>query len=161
MIKPFNSDLLPDINTILVLNSYVDIPNPKTTLTDFYFVKNKDTNGNNNNKLYYNNGVNWELVNSFANEKFITSKQLKENNSFLVDSIKINSIEEIKERIFVGIINGINTKFTTNIPFNQKAVSVILNRIRLMIIEDYQLSNNNTITLTESPLTGEKLLIYF
>jgi hypothetical protein len=61
--------------------------------------------------------------------------------------------------ILTGTVNGVNAVFTTSVNFVPGKVIVYVNGIRQKIIDDYQLSNDNTVTFTFSPLPGEVLSI--
>lgn len=61
----------------------------------------------------------------------------------------------------INIINGINNVFNTSFNFIPESVEVFLNGIKQKIITDYQIINNNTITLNTSPNVGENILINY
>lgn len=60
-----------------------------------------------------------------------------------------------------GIINGINSIFTTQFNFIPETVEIYLNGLKQRIIEDYQLIGNNTIQFVFSPFNNENILVNY
>lgn len=60
-----------------------------------------------------------------------------------------------------GVLNGTNTIFTTDFNFIPESVEVYVNGVKQKIIEDYNTSGTNTITLTFSPSSAEYILLNY
>jgi hypothetical protein len=60
-----------------------------------------------------------------------------------------------------GLVNGSNVTFTTAFNFVPGSEQVFLNGIKLTLLQDYNTSGNNTITLYQSPLTGELIQVNY
>ena len=70
-----------------------------------------------------------------------------------LDGLGVTIFNEIPS----GLLNGVNAVFTTQLLFSK--VIVKLNGITQSILDDYQVSNNNTITFLISPGTTDKILV--
>lgn len=60
-----------------------------------------------------------------------------------------------------GTINGSNATFTTEFDFVPETVQVILNGLVQKLVQDYNTSGTQTITLNVSPTSGETLTINY
>lgn len=60
-----------------------------------------------------------------------------------------------------GAINGSNATFTTEFDFVPETVQVILNGMIQKLVQDYNTSGTQTITLNVSPSSGETLTINY
>lgn len=60
-----------------------------------------------------------------------------------------------------GAINGSNATFTTAYEFEPETVQVILNGLIQKLVQDYNTSGTQTITLNVSPNSGETLTINY
>lgn len=91
------------------------------------------------------------------------------NGNFIVDDFSTMTIPVAQivgiaiptQAELIGTINGSNSVFTTATNFTPENVTVFVNGQRQTIINDYQLSNNNTITFTFSPNVNEILIIEY
>lgn len=63
--------------------------------------------------------------------------------------------------VLIGTIDGANSVFTTSVNFPATGVKIFVNGTKQTIINDYQLSNNNTISFTFSPNVWEILTIEY
>lgn len=66
-----------------------------------------------------------------------------------------------KNEELIGLSDGSNSIFTTSANFDTNKVKVFVNGVKQKIVNDYQLSNNNTVTFTFSPNSGEFLNIEY
>lgn len=60
-----------------------------------------------------------------------------------------------------GAINGVNAVFTSLNAFIPEDLEVYLNGVRQKLVDDYNSSGNNTITMVASPTNGERILINY
>jgi hypothetical protein len=60
-----------------------------------------------------------------------------------------------------GVLNGVNTNYTSLYSFIPETVEVFLNGIFQKRVEDYQTVGTNTIVMTTSPLSTETILINY
>jgi hypothetical protein len=60
-----------------------------------------------------------------------------------------------------GLIDGVNSTFTTADPFIPETVQVFLNGMLLIKPDEYNTSGNQTIVLAVSPNTGENLQVNY
>lgn len=60
-----------------------------------------------------------------------------------------------------GVLNGVNTIFTTDFNFIPESVEVYVNGVKQKLIQDYNTSGTNTITLTFSPSSTEYILLNY
>ena len=67
----------------------------------------------------------------------------------------------VYNEIPTGLINGINTSFTSLHNFIPESVQVFVNGVKQKIIDDYQTSGSNSITLTDSLTVNENININY
>lgn len=60
-----------------------------------------------------------------------------------------------------GLTNGSNAIFLTSEDFIPETVQVFAGVARLSLLDDYNTSGNRTITLFQSPLTGENIRVSY
>lgn len=60
-----------------------------------------------------------------------------------------------------GVLNGVNATFTSAYEFVPESVEVFLNGLKLKVVEEYNTTGNNTITLSISPGASERILINY
>lgn len=100
-------------------------------------------------------------VSNVQGDAGISAYQVALNNGFVgSESDWLLSLKGVNDYVVnevpSGLINGINATFTTAFNFIPTSVEVFLNGLKQKIIDDYQITNSNTIQLNTSPNAGEK-----
>jgi len=75
--------------------------------------------------------------------------------------IAVTYKEQIEGEVPAGAVNGSNATFTTAFDFIPESVEVFVNGIRQKPITDYTTSGTTTILFTDSPLTGDIILVNY
>lgn len=59
---------------------------------------------------------------------------------------------------FSGAINGINTIFTTSVPFSASSLAIYVNGVRQTVNIDYTITTSSSITFSIAPPTNSILI---
>lgn len=60
-----------------------------------------------------------------------------------------------------GAVNGVNASFTTAFAFVPESVAVFINGVFQKKVDEFTTTGSNTILLTFSPATGERILVNY
>ena len=82
-------------------------------------------------------------------------------NLFINANRGISHTNLIYNEVPIGLINGVNSIFTSVNNFIPEKIEIYLNGFLQKIINDYQTIGTNTIQLNFSPNVGETLLINY
>jgi hypothetical protein len=150
--KIYRSDSPTDIGSFQLINStaanvtsYIDNV-PFTFGIVYYYIVTALDNGGNESSLDTANPTQDMSFHSFEEQPFPTV--------ILAGDIINNETPS-------GLLNSVNTVFTTAYPYKNQTLSVYLNGVKLMLTTDYILNPPQQFTLLEAPLSTDNIRIEY
>jgi hypothetical protein len=131
-----------------LIQDYSALPPAAANSGVIYFVQDgygvEYTGGYKPGGVYYSNGTTWRYMGSVP-----------------VSGVSAATVNFVYDETPIGAVNGINATFTTAYPFLPESLELHINGLLQLKPTHYNTSGTTTIILSDSPLTGETLLVNY